>query len=94
MALGCSIRIGEILGLTWDCVDDSDENLKEGTAHVSVVKELKRWQKDSLRDLERRGRSEVIFTFPEWKKTQSSTSLVLKSPKTESNVRTIFLPRK
>lgn len=93
LALGCSMRIGEILGLTWDCVDNSDESLKDGTAHVSVVKELKRCQKDSLRDLERRGRSKVIFTFPEWKKTQSSTSLVLKSPKTESSVRTIFLPK-
>lgn len=93
LALGCSMRIGEILGLTWDCVDYSDESLRDGTAHVSVTKELKRCQKDSLHDLERRGRSKVIFTFPEWKKTQSTTSLVLKSPKTESSVRTIFLPK-
>lgn len=64
LALGCSIRIGEILGLIWDCVDDSDESLKDGTTHVSVVKELKRYQKDSLRDFERRGHSKVIFTIP------------------------------
>lgn len=93
LALGCSMRIGEILGLTWDCVDTSNESLQDGTAHVTVIKELKRCQKSSLKDLERRGRSKVIFTFPEWKKTPSTTSLVLKSPKTESSVRTVFLPK-
>ena len=93
LALGCSMRIGEILGLTWDCVDTSEESIQDGTAHVQVTKELKRCQKDSLEALGRRGRSKVIFTFPEWKKTQSTTSLVLKSPKTESSVRTIFLPK-
>lgn len=93
LALGCSMRIGEILGLTWDCVDYSDESLQDGTAHVRVNKELKRCQKDSLEALARRGRSQVMFTFPEWKQTHSTTSLVLKSPKTESSVRTVFLPR-
>ena len=93
LALGCSMRIGEILGLTWDCVDFSNESISDGTAHVLINKELKRCQKDSLADLSRRGRSKVIFTFPEWKQTTSTTSLVLKSPKTESSVRTVFLPK-
>lgn len=93
LALGCSMRIGEILGLTWDCVDCSDESIRNGTAYVRVTKELKRCQKASLADLARRGRSQVILTFPEWKKTESSTALVLKSPKTESSVRMIFLPK-
>ena len=92
LALGCSMRIGEILGLTWDCVDISDESIQNGMAHVRVTKELKRCQNASLNDLGRRKRSNVIFTFPKWKKTASTTSLVLKSPKTESSVRTIFLP--
>lgn len=93
LALGCSMRIGEILGLTWDCVDFSDESIRDGIAHVFVNKELKRCQKDSLDALTRRGRSQVIFTFPEWKQTDSTTSLVLKSPKTESSIRKIFLPK-
>ena len=93
LALGCSMRIGEILGLTWDCVDFSDESIHDGTAHVFVNKELKRCQKDSLNALAHRGRSQVIFTFPEWKQTDSTTSLVLKSPKTESSVRKVYLPR-
>lgn len=93
LALGCSMRIGEILGLTWDCVDFSDESIYDGTAHVFVNKELKRCQKDSLEALAHRGRSQVIFTFPEWKQTDSTTSLVLKSPKTESSVRKVYLPK-
>ena len=93
LALGCSMRIGEILGLTWDCVDFSDESIRDGLAHVFVNKELKRCQKDSLDALARRGRSQVIFTFPEWKQTDSTTSLVLKSPKTASSIRKIFLPK-
>ena len=84
---------GEILGLTWDCVDISEDAICAGTAHVRITKELKRCQKDSLAALERRGRSTVLLTFPEWKQTGSSTSLVLKAPKTESSVRKVFLPK-
>ena len=92
LALGCSVRIGEILGLTWDCVDISETNMEQGTACVCINKELKRCQKQSLTDLERRGHSDVIFAFPEKKQTGSTTSLVLKSPKTDSSVRTVYLP--
>lgn len=92
LALGCSMRIGEILGLTWDCVDITDESIANGTAGVYINKELKRCVKSSLEDLERRDRSNVIFTFPSEKATASTTSLVLKTPKTESSVRTVFLP--
>lgn len=93
LALGCSMRIGEILGLTWDCVDFSDESLADGSAHVVVNKELKRCQKDSLEALDSRGRSTVILTLPEQKRSPSTTSLVLKAPKTESSVRVVFLPK-
>lgn len=68
-------------------------SIMDGTAHVTINKELKRCQKDSLEALSKRGRSKVIFIFPEWKQTESSTSLVLKSPKTESSVRVVFLPK-
>lgn len=49
LALGCSMRIGEILGLTWDCVDFSEESIMDGTAHVTINKELKRCQKTAWR---------------------------------------------
>lgn len=40
LALGCSMRVGEILGLTWDCVDISEDAICAGTAHVRITKEL------------------------------------------------------
>lgn len=93
LALGCSMRIGEILGLTWDCVDMSEESIQNGTACAIINKELKRCDKTSLADLERRGRSSVLFVFPERKQSASTTSLVLKDPKTESSVRTVFFSK-
>ena len=93
LALGCSMRIGEILGLTWDCVDLSEESLSAENASLFINKELKRCQKSSLEALEKRGRSKVLFTFPAWKQTDCTTALVLKTPKTESSVRVVYLPR-
>ena len=48
LALGCSLRIGEILGLTWDCVDMTEESTASSTAGIFVNKELKRCDKSSL----------------------------------------------
>lgn len=93
LALGCSMRIGEILGLTWDCVDLTPEHIENGTARLLINKELKRCDKNSLSDLEKRGRSTVLLTFPELKQKDCKTSLVLKAPKTESSIRTVFLPK-
>jgi len=78
LALGCSMRIGEILGLTWDCVELSSEALEAETASLSITKELKRCQKSSLEALEKRGRNKTLFVFPTWKQTDCTTALVLK----------------
>ena len=40
LSFACSLRIGELLGLTWDCVDVSPESIAEGKAYVFVNKEL------------------------------------------------------
>lgn len=88
LAIGCSMRIGEILGLTWDCVHMENES----NAFLSVEKELRRCSKNSLVALKAEGRDEVFFTFPEWKRSGCKTALVLKTPKTESSVRRIYLP--
>ena len=50
-------------------------------------------EKSSVEALEKRGRSKVFFTFPEWKRTNCKTMLTLKTPKTASSVRTVFLPK-
>ncbi len=91
LAIGCTMRVGEILGLTWDCVDVRPERIKAQDARLHVNKELKRCQKKDLEKLEVRNRSKVILKFPE-RKDNCSTVLVLKSPKTTSSIRNIFIP--
>lgn len=58
---------------------------------VEIRQELKRSDKRALEMLEARKRSTVYFVFPETKE-DCKTSLVLKAPKTESSVRTVYLP--
>ena len=92
IAIGCSARIGEILGLTWDCID-----LVQGTDHeiskLCINKELKRCDKVSLSKLVNRSKCKVYFTFPEQKSAECSTVLVLKDPKNSSSVRTVYIPQ-
>lgn len=92
IAIGCSARIGEILGLTWDCIDLA-EDADNGISKLCINKELKRCDKSSLTRLSNRSKCKVYFTFPEQKKNESTTSLVLKDPKNKSSVRTIYLPQ-
>ena len=42
VAFACSLRIGELLALTWDCVDISEESIMAGKAYIYVNKELQR----------------------------------------------------
>ena len=93
LALACSMRIGEILALQWDHVFCSDEDIEKGIARVQIDKELKRCKVESLKALEGRGRDKIIFRFPDWKQTGSTTVLVLKLPKTESSIRTVYLAK-
>ena len=39
LSFSCSLRIGELLGLTWDCIDISPEAIEENRAYVYVNKE-------------------------------------------------------
>ena len=89
LAFACSLRIGELLGLTWDCVDISPESIKAGKAYVYVNKELQRVSKSVMKTLEKK---DVLRVFPELRES-NKTVLVLKKPKTETSTRKIFLPR-
>ena len=42
LAFSCSLRMGEMLGLTWDCVDISEEAIAESRAFIYVDKEVQR----------------------------------------------------
>ena len=89
LSFSCSLRLGELLGLTWDCVDISPESIEAGRASIYINKELQRVDVASLNALENKN---VITRFPSLN-SRCTTVQVLKSPKTDSSIRTIFLPK-
>ena len=92
LALGCSMRIGEILGLQWSNVHIDDDLVAKGEAYLRVDRELNRCTNQSIEALERVNRSTILFKFPKIMPKKATTTLVLKAPKTESSNRTIYLP--
>lgn len=93
LALGCSLRIGEILALQWSNVHMSDSDILKGEAHVKIDKALSRCSNDSIEALERVNRSTIILKFPQIMPKKANTCLVLKTPKTESSNRIVYLPQ-
>ena len=88
LAFACSLRLGEVLGLTWDCVDVSEDSIRKGCASIHINKELQRVSRDALEMVDQRN---VMYIF-ETGKRNTSTVMVLKSPKTKSSIRKVFLP--
>lgn len=89
LAFACSLRMGELLGLTWDCVDISQESIKCNKASIYINKALQRCTRESLEALNDKG---IIYKFPPAIRS-THTALVLKEPKTKTSIRRIFLPR-
>lgn len=89
LSFACSMRLGEMLGLTWDCVDISEESVRDDKASIFINKELQRANKAAFVALEKK---DVVATFPE-AKVNCRTVLLLKKPKTVSSVRKVFLPK-
>lgn len=89
LSFACSMRIGEILGLTWDCVDITPESIRAGKAYVYINKELQRVNKTALSALDKK---DVLRIFPDATET-NKTVLVLKKPKTATSTRKVFLPK-
>ena len=88
LAFSCSLRLGEIVGLTWDCVDIAEESIQANNASIYVNKELSRVSKDALMKLDNK---DVLKTFPAVFSC-NTTAIVLKKPKTKSSVRRVWLP--
>lgn len=88
LAFSCSLRMGEMLGLTWDCCDISEESIAENNASIYINKELQRCNIDTMALLDNK---DIIQVFPHILKA-NTTSLVLKAPKTPTSVRKVFLP--
>lgn len=89
VAFACSLRMGELLGLTWDCVDVSQDSIDNDSAYIYVEKELQRVSRESLAQIGEQG---IMLKFPT-QRGCNSTVLVLKEPKTKTSVRKVFLPK-
>ena len=89
LAFSGSLRIGELAALTWDCVDISPEAIEEGRPYIYINKEYQRVSKESMKQLDGK---DILLVFPS-EGTLSKTVRVLKTPKTESSVRRIYIPK-
>ncbi len=65
LAFAAMVRIGELLGLTWDCVDISEEAISENRAYVFINKQVERVSKEAVEELDSK---EVILIFPSQRK--------------------------
>ena len=89
LSFSASLRIGELCGLTWDCVDISQEAVEGGTCSIYINKEYQRVSKEAISSLDGK---DILVVFPSEGKL-CTTVRVLKTPKTESSVRKIFIPK-
>lgn len=89
LAFACSMREGEICGLTWDNVHITDDDIGADNAYVLVDKELQRCSQHVIEKLEKK---DILFIFPTLN-PKATTRIVLKTPKTDSSVRRIWLPK-
>jgi len=89
LSFACSLRVGEILGLTWDNIHITDEDIAADNAHLFVEKELQRASLAAIKTLEQK---DIFTLFPAFK-PNATTRLVLKKPKTESSIRKIWIPK-
>lgn len=88
LAFACSMRMGEILGLSWDNVHISDKNIANGDAFIYIDRELERASKRAIETL---AEKDVLFIFPPLM-SNTSTRLVIKRPKTKSSIRKVWMP--
>jgi len=89
VAFAGSLRMGEMLGLTWDCVEISPHSIETGAAYIFINKEVQRVSRKALSVLNGKG---VVRVFPA-KLSSPTTCLVLKEPKTKTSTRKVFLPK-
>lgn len=70
-------------------MDISEEAIADNRAYVIISKQVERVSRDAVEALNSK---EIILTFPSTKKN-NKTVRVLKTPKTESSARKVFIPR-
>lgn len=88
LAFTATLRIGEILALTWDCVDISDEAIETNSCYIVINKIIERVSVEALDFMDRK---DVITIFPTQKRN-NTTVVVMKTPKTETSNRKVYIP--
>lgn len=88
LAFTATLRLGEILALTWDCVDISEEAMEEKRCFIVIDKIIERVSVEALEELDQK---DVITIFPSIKKN-NKTVVVMKTPKTETSNRKVYIP--
>ena len=89
LAFACSLRMGEILGLTWKNVHIEDKNIAADNAYVYIEAELTRASKQAIEML---GEKDIFHIFTPLM-PNTSTRLILKKPKTKSSERKVWLSK-
>ena len=90
LSFACSLRIGEILGLTWNNVHISEPEIKDDDAWLYIMQELARVKRSALAALNNKN---IYHIFPAWTGKTTSTVLVLKKPKTDSSIRRVWISK-
>lgn len=83
------MRMGEILGLQWERVHISDADIESGKARIEIDRELQRVSTEALKALNKK---DIYYVFKPLK-PDTTTRRVLMTPKSESSVRTVWLPK-
>lgn len=78
-----------LLGLTWDCVDVSEEAIAENRAYIFINKQVERVSRNAVDELDAK---EVILIFPSQRKNNKTVRL-LKTPKTDTSERKVYIPK-
>ena len=89
LAFACSLRMGEILGLTWKNVHIEDENIATDNAYIYIEAELARASKQAIETL---GEKDIYHIFTPLM-PNTSTRIIPKKPKTDSSIRKVWLPK-
>ena len=89
LSFACSLRMGEILGLTWENVHISDEDIAADNAYGYIDKDLTRASKRAIETL---GEKDIYYIFTPLM-PNTSTRIILKKPKTDSSIRKVWLPK-
>ena len=87
LAFATTLRESEILGLQWSKIFlDSD------TPFLSVEQIIQRVEKEAIGALNERN-ADIYMIFPQIANRSSNSMLVLKKPKTDSSIRTVYIPK-